>query len=286
MNKLPLIIVSLLFLLTGNIYANQPINEQLQQLERKFNRKLGIYAIDTSSNKVIAHRANERFPFQSTLKFIGAAALLHQDTKQGLINKKVIIKQKDIVPWAPISSKFLNKKASLETLAMAAVSFSDNTAINIIVRQLGGLNAINAFARKTANKSFQLNHDEPNLNSDPSKKFDTATPKDMALSVQNILLGNVLKQQQRMLLLDWMKNNTTGYKRIRAGVPLGWLVADKTGSGRYGIANDVGIIWSPADKPIVLAIFSKNNNANDLACDQVVAAATEVILAGFGSLKH
>ena len=64
----------------------------------------------------------------------------------------------------------------------------------------------------------------------------------MAMSVQKLILGNTLAPSQRAQLMVWMRNNTTGYKRIRAGVPIGWVVADKTGSGDYGIANDFSVL--------------------------------------------
>jgi beta-lactamase class A len=81
--------------------------------------------------------------------------------------------------------------------------------------------------------SFNVKHYDGDLNENPNKKDDTATPKDMAISVQKLTLGNVLTQPQRMLLVTWMRNNTTGYKRIRAGTPIGWVVAEKTGGGLY-----------------------------------------------------
>ena len=56
-----------------------------------------------------------------------------------------------------------------------------------------------------------------------------------------------------------MRNNTTCYKRIRACVGIGWVVADKTGSESYGVAKDIDILWSPASKPIVLAIYTVQN---------------------------
>lgn len=46
----------------------------------------------------------------------------------------------------------------------------------------------------------------------------------MAISVQKITLGNVLTPDQREQVVTWMRNNTIGYKRIRAGVPIGWFL--------------------------------------------------------------
>ncbi|MBJ8206493.1 serine hydrolase, partial [Bacillus cereus] len=79
---------------------------------------------------------------------------------------------------------------------------------------------------------------------------DTSTPKAIAKTLQSFTLGTVLPSEKRELLVDWMKRNTTGNKLIRAGVPKGWEVADKTGAGSYGTRNDIAIIWPPNKKPI------------------------------------
>ncbi len=81
--------------------------------------------------------------------------------------------------------------------------------------------------------------------------------------------------------MAWMRNNTTGYKRIRAGVPIGWVVADKTGSGDYGIANDIGVMWSPLCKPIVLAIYMVGNQQDAKSRDDIVASVTKTVLDEF-----
>jgi len=137
------------------------------------------------------------------------------------------------------------------------------------------------FAQAIGNKSFNVEHYEGDLNSNPQNKQDTATPKDMAISLQKLTLGNVLTQSQQTQLVTWMRNDTVGYKRIRAGVPLGWVVADKTGTGDYGIANDIGVLWSPTCKPIVLAIYTARNKQDAKSRDDIVASATSIIMDEF-----
>ncbi|MCW5590451.1 MAG: serine hydrolase [Legionellales bacterium] len=78
-----------------------------------------------------------------------------------------------------------------------------------------------------------------------------------------------------------MRNNTTSYRRIRQATPLGWNVADKTGSGDYGIANDIGILWSPVCKPIVLAIYTARNTADAKHRDDIVTSTTDIVLSEF-----
>ena len=126
-------------------------------------------------------------------------------------------------------------------------------------------------------------HYESQLNSNPILDFDMSTPKDMGHSVEKILLTKFLSEQQKDLLITWMRNNTTGYKRIRAGVPLGRSVADKTGSGSYGVANDIGIAWSPACKPVVLSIFTINQEKQAKPDDHIIAEVTQFIFADFKS---
>lgn len=80
-----------------------------------------------------------------------------------------------------------------------------------------------------------------------------------------------------------MKDSTTGYKRIRAGVPIGWTVAEKTGGGfgSYGIANDIGFLWSPLCKPIVLAIYTAQNKKAAKSRDDIVASVTNIVIDEF-----
>ena len=47
---------------------------------------------------------------------------------------------------------------------------------------------------------------------------------------------------------------------MRAKLPPGWTVGDKTGLGNHGTINDVGIIWPPAGVAILLAIYLTNTD--------------------------
>lgn len=258
------------------------LKEKLEALENSFNGKIGVYAINTGNNEVIAYRADKRFPVQSTMKLISVAALLKQsDNDPNLLQQKIHYTKNDLISWHPITGKYVNKGMTLEELAVAAISYSDNTAVNLIIKQLGGPEAVTAFAHSIGNETFNVEHYDGNLNSNPSNIQDTSTPKNMAISVDKLILGNVLTEAQKAQLVTWMQNNTTGYRRIRAGVPIGWTVADKTGSGDYGIANDIGILWSPLCKPIVLAIYTIQNNQNAKNREDIVAATTSIILSEF-----
>ncbi len=252
-----------------------------QRLETQYHRQLGVYALDTNSGKVIGYRERQRFPFQSSFKLFGVAALLYQHQKTPLLHETVKIEASDRVPWGPVSGLYVNKPVSYAALAEAAVSYSDNTAINLIIRKLSGIEAINRFVHRLGNRSFRLGHIENHLNSRLELRVDTSTPKDMAKSLRTLFHSTILNKKNRQRLKTWLWHNTTGYDRIRAGVPLGWSVADKTGSGHYGVANDLGFVWSPGCKPVFLAIYTAGAKQADLPSSRLVAEATRQVLHAF-----
>ena len=275
----------------GNLSTNMVINQnkaitiqtKLAKLEASFDGKIGLYAINTENGEIIQNRANERFPFQSTMKLIAVSTLLKQsEQNKGLLQEIIHYTKNDIENyWSPVTRNYLENGMTLEALSEAAMSFSDNTATNRIIKKLGGPQMITKFAHSIGNTSFNLEHYEGSMNSNPKNTQDTSTPHDMALSLQKLTLGNTLSEPLQTQLVSWMKLNTTSYKRMRAGTPIGWVVADKTGSGDYGIANDIGIMWSPSCKPIVLAIYTVRNKQNAKGRDDILASTTSAVLDKF-----
>jgi beta-lactamase class A len=70
----------------------------------------------------------------------------------------------------------------------------------------------------------------------------------------------VLGAASRQQLEDWMRGNATS--SMRAGLPPGWTIADKTGSGDFGSTNDVGIAYGPDGRRVLLAVMTRSQ-AND-----------------------
>ena len=170
------------------------IDKKLQAIEREHHLKIGVYALDTNNRHVIAYHADDRFPFQSTCKFIGVSALLASN--KPLLAKEIFISPTTLLPWHPISGKYVNRKVPLQTLAEGAISYSDNPAINIIIRELRGLKAINQFARSIGNASFNMQHYEINLNSNPNK-IVAVCAKSNAAGLFHFSLFTILKALNR-----------------------------------------------------------------------------------------
>lgn len=258
---------------------NETLSTKLKALESSFDGKIGVYALDTANGQQIQYRASEHFPIQSTFKVIVVAGILKKSTTNSqLLQQKINYKKQDLVFWSPITEKNINSSMTISELCAAAMMYSDNTATNLIMKKLGGPSAVTAFARSMGNHAFRIDGWEPELNSNPNDVRDSSTPKAMGESLKNLTLGDILPVPQKDTLITWMKNNTTGDTRIRAGIPKGWIVADKTGSGDYGISNDIAIIWPRECAPIVLAIYTAQNKKNTAHRDDIVVATTRIVI--------
>src|SRR5699024_3531436 len=105
---------------------------------------------------------------------------------------------------------------------------------------------------------------EPEVNSAvPGDVRDTSTPRALAGDLLAYALGDRLPPEHRVQYLEWMTASTTGDDYIRAGVPDGWTVADKTGAGHYGTRNDIAVIRRDHGAPIVLAVLSDRRHDPD-----------------------
>jgi len=258
------------------------IKQKLAELEKSSGGRLGVALINTADNSQIVYRGEERFPMCSTSKVMAASAVLKQsETNQTLLNKRVEIKKSDLVNYNPITEKHLDTGMTLGELGAAAIEYSDNTAMNKLIAELGGPAGVTKFARSIGDATFRLDRTEPSLNTAiPGDKRDTTSPLAMAKSLQNLALGKALGEPQRAQLVEWLKGNTTGGESIRAGLPATWVVGDKTGSGDYGTTNDIAVIWPENHAPLVLVTYFTQPHQDAKARKDVLAAAAKIVAAG------
>ncbi|HDR4556475.1 class A beta-lactamase [Bacillus thuringiensis] len=253
-------------------------NQSFAKLEKEYDAKLGIYALDTGTNQTIAYHSDDRFAFASTSKSLAVGALLRKNSLEAL-DQRITYTHEDLSNYNPITEKHVDTGMTLKELADASVRYSDSTAHNLILKQLGGPSEFEKILREMGDTVTTSERFEPELNEvHPGETHDTSTPEAIAKTLQSFTLGTALPIEKRELLVDWMKRNTTGDKLIRAGVPKGWEVADKTGAGSYGTRNDIAIIWPPNKKPIVLAILSNHDKEDAKYDDKLIADATKVVL--------
>jgi len=251
----------------------------LDALERRDDARLGLVAIDTGSGATVTHRAGERFAFASAAKVFIAATVL-DDARSGDLDAVVPIEQRDLLSYAPVTSQHVGSGMTVRALLDAMLRSSDNTAANLLVARVGGPSVVQQWLRGIGDQVTQVVRVEPDLNeATPGDERDTTTPAQFAADLRTVLLGDALRPEDRKMLVETMAGTTTGAATIRAGVPTGWSVADKTGTGSYGVRNDIGIVTPPGRAPIVLVVMTSRSRADAKPVDALVAAATKVTVA-------
>ncbi|MEV0033218.1 class A beta-lactamase [Nocardia sp. NPDC050793] len=246
-------------------------HERLIELERQFDARLGVYALATGTGATVAHRADERFAFCSTFKGLAAAAVLHRNPLSHL-DTVVSYTEADLLKNAAVTPRHLETGMTIRDLCDAAIRFSDGTAGNLLLRDLGGPAELTAYVRSLGDTVTRMDRIEPAITeATPGDPRDTTSPRALGTDYQRLVLGDALPADKRAFLRDLLERSVAGAQRTRAGVPQGWTVANKTGTGDYGTLNDIGIVWPPGSAPLVIALMSSKATV-DAPYDQALLA--------------
>ncbi|WP_036830200.1 class A beta-lactamase [Phycicoccus jejuensis] len=243
-------------------------------LERVHDATLGVTAIDTATGRTVSWRSGTRFPFASTNKTFIAAAVLDRSSDADL-DEVVRYTREDLLEYAPVTSRFVDTGMTVRELLDAALRFSDNTAANLLVERLGGPGAVQAWLREHGDRVTRVDRVEPELNEAlPGDPRDTTTPAQFARGLRDVVLGSDLAVGDRTLLRNLMLGCTTGDATVRAGVDPAWPVADKTGTGEYGVRDDIAVVYPAGRAPVVVAVFTRQDTPDAEPDNALVAAAT------------
>ena len=245
-------------------------------LERRHGGRLGVAVLDTAGAEPIAHRGGERFALCSTFKFVAAAFVLARvDRGEEDLGRRIVYGRDRLVTYSPVTEKHTGGDGlTVGEICDAAVTLSDNTAGNLLLDSFGGPAGLTAFMRSLGDGVSRLDRWETELNeAAPGDPRDTTTPVAMLGILRETVLGTVLSAPSRGQLAAWRVANKTGDKRLRAGVPGGWRVGDKTGTGANNATNDIAVIWPPGRAPVVVAAYYAEARASD---DERSAVLAEV----------
>ncbi|MGA9422491.1 MAG: class A beta-lactamase [Rhodanobacteraceae bacterium] len=252
---------------------------RLSALERRHGGRLGVSMLDTGTGRRVSHRGDERFLMCSTFKLLAVAAVLARvDGGKERLDRRIVFGKEDLLPYAPVTRRHVGAPGmTVAELCQAAITLSDNTAANLLLASLDGPPAVTAFARRLGDRVTRLDRTEPELNvGAPGDTRDTTTPNAMLGSLHAVLLDDALSDASRAQLLEWLRACTTGKERLRASLPDGWRVGDKTGSGPHAETNDIAIIWPPKRKPLLVASYYAESTENAASRNKVLAEVGRV----------
>lgn len=254
--------------------GNSPLVVTVERIASKLEGRAGFAAFDLESGQRWEYQANQRFAMSSTFKTLACAALLHRvDTGEEQLDREVGFSASDLVTYSPVTEQYADRQAlTISELCEAALTMSDNTAANLILQALGGPETVTAFTRMLGDDVTRLDRWETELNeATPGDHRDTTTPNAMVKNLQRLLLGDVLSVESRDQLFDWLKRNQVADQLFRAGLPDGWIIADRTGAGGFGSRSITAVIWPPERRPIIVALYLTQTEASFSARNEAIA---------------
>ncbi|MGM1078864.1 class A beta-lactamase [Streptomyces sp. H28] len=271
-------------LVAAPAHASNGLSGRFRALEKRYGARLGVYAHDPRSGRTVRYRADTLFPQCSVFKTLAAAAVLRDLDRDGeVLARRIRYTEADLVEGSDHTRKNLATGMTVAGLCDVAIRFSDNTAANLLLRELGGPTAITRFARSIGDRVTRLDRWETELNSaEPWRTTDTTSPGAIGRTYARLVLGDALNRCDRSRLTDWLLRNETSGTRLRAGLPATWTVADKTGGGPYGTNNNVGIAWTEDGTPLVLSLLSRMSERDAVKNDALIAEAAAVLAEALG----
>lgn len=262
------------------------LEEALAQLEQTSGGRLGVGVLDADSGRSAGWRADERFGLCSTFKLLLAAVILREaDAGRLALDEVLPYAREDLVPNSPVTEAQLAAGGMrVEALAHATQTTSDNLAANLLMKRLGGPQALTSKLREMGDPTTRLDRWEPEMNRvPPGEERDTSTPRALAAIVARIFGNELLTPDSRQRLREWTIATTTGTRRLRAGLPRDWTVGDKTGTGYApgmgNKTNDIAIVWRAGRAPLVVTAYYESPGYFER-----IRAEDEALLAQVGKL--
>ena len=252
------------------------------EVEDRLGARVGVTLVDTGSDIFWAHRADERFLMNSTIKMPICAAMLAQVDAGALsLSDRLVVEQDEILSYAPVTETRVGTELTLAELCLAALDMSDNTATNMVIDHLGGPQAVTDFFRETGDEVSRLDRREPALNTfAPGDPRDTTTPRAMTETLRRVLLGDVLSPASRSQLAEWMRFGGVTQGLLRADAPEGWRILDKSGSGSH-TRNIIALVTPEGADPWIVTLFISDVEADfatrNAALQEIGSAAMAVI---------
>lgn len=270
---------------TANADALAQLTDTIIRTETNIGGRVGVAINDSGSDWAWGHRADERFPMNSTFKSLLCGAVLYQADKGTVsLDEMIPITASDIEAFAPATQDRVGEDMRIDELCYGTLDKSDNTAANLLITRLGGTEAVTQSWRIIGDQVSRLDRMEPDMNFfAPGDPRDTTTPAAMITTWETLLTGDALRLASQEQLADWMGDGWATAAMIRPHLPPDWAISDKSGGGRTGSRGIVAMITPPAEAPTFVAIYIAESHADwdtrNAAITDLGAAVVDVLKA-------
>lgn len=269
---------------------------QTSLLEQKINSILknkkatvGVSVLGFENGFTYNKNADKKLPMQSVFKFHIAAGVLNAVDKGKLsLDQKIKLDQSNLLEntWSPLRDQYPggNVEIPLSEVIEYTVAKSDNNGCDILLKLLGGTQAVQKFMDSKGVKGFQIKYNEEAMHKDWNVQYENYSTTKSAVDVlKKFYDGKLLSKKSTDYLMKVMWSTSTGLNKMVEQLPKNTPVARKTGSsgknnaGLTGAENEIGIITLPNGKHYALAVFVSNSMETDAVnCRMISDISREV----------
>ena len=254
--------------------ADAALTQRLRTLSESAGGDIGVAVVHVESGRMADFEGTKELPLYSVYKLPLAVTVLQEVEKKNLLlEKKVRVTPDDVAPGSQFNRDLWRQpveKTVAELLEFSIVR-SDNTSSDKLLELIGGPAGVSERMRafgfshidiKYSSREFAAHRDKPNR----------ATASDLAQLLAKLQKGELLQQPQFSLLFGFMERaRTGGERRLRANLPAGTQVAEKTGTGD-NTTNDVGLITLPEGKGhLAMAVLITDAKLSPEAREKLIA---------------
>lgn len=255
-----------------------------EHITRQTEGKIGMAAEVVETGAHLEFHPSDRFPMQSVYKFpIAMAALQQVDQGKLRLDQQIRVEKSDLIGGrqrSPIRDMHPDGgfNMSLRDLLRYAVSESDGSASDVLLRVIGGPSTVQAMLKRLGVQGIKVVDTEKSIGGDNQVQYrNWAQPEQMVRLLKLFQQGQGLTKSSRALLLQWMTETETGLKRLKGNLPPGTVVAHKTGTsntvnGITAATNDVGLVTLPNGHHLAIAVFVMDSPLSQDTRERAIAA--------------
>jgi beta-lactamase class A len=278
------------------------LQTKLDELARAYREPVGVAVVDVAEGWTAQVDGAERFPQQSVSKlWVAMTVLAAVDDGNLALDQQLVMRPEDrSVFYQPLAEQIRSPEGFPVTLAELlrwAISESDNSANDKLMREVGGAGVVTAAIARKGLRGLAVGAYERDLQSkiaglewraeyglgwtfkaaraklsnsarevaleayldDPP---DGATPVAITTGLAALKRGELLSRASTDFLIGLMTQARTGPLRLKGALPAGWTIAHKTGTGpdwRGGSVgiNDVGLLTAPDGRTYAVAVMMR-----------------------------
>jgi beta-lactamase class A len=262
--------------------ADPELQKQIEQIVTAAKGHVGVAAVVLETGESVSLNARDHYPMQSVYKLpIGMAVMKKVDAGKLQLDQKISVTKSDFVragQRSPIRDANPNgADLSVSDLLRYAISESDGTANDVLLRLAGGPEAVQAYLNDLKVTEIVVLNSEKEIGKNWQTQYQNwATPEGAVALLRALQERRGLSESSQALLLKVMIESTPGPKRLKGLLPPTAIVAHKTGTsgtqkGITAATNDIGLITLPDGRHLAIAVFVSDSAVDEATREAVIA---------------